>query len=392
MTNAAVIVAAGRGTRLGAPLPKQYVALGDGPVLRRTVRTFLEHPLIDLVLVVYTPSDEALYLSAVGDLPLLPPAAGGDSRQQSVLNGLEALQDHSVGKVLIHDAARPFVDAATITAVIEALETEDGALPVLPVADSIKLIDGGRVAGEVDRDTLGRAQTPQGFRFEAILTAHRAAAGRNLTDDAAVARAAQLSVTAVPGSERNFKITTAEDLERARGIASDGTATTAPAIEYRTGSGFDVHRHTEGRPMILCGIEIPYRLGLAGHSDADVGLHAITDALLGSLADGDIGDHFPPTDPQWKGAPSDAFLRFAAERVTARGGEIVSIDATLICEAPKIKPHRQAMRARIAGICGLEIDRVSVKATTTEKLGFTGRGEGIAAQAVCTVALPRDSA
>ncbi len=386
MTNAVLIVAAGRGARLGAPLPKQYLALGEKPVLRRTIRAFLDHADIDLVQVVIAEADRDLYSMAVSGLSLPDPAIGGDTRQQSVLNGLEALQAHAPDNVLIHDAARPFVSEAEIVDVLEALVTHDGALPVLPLVDSIKTIEGDDVTGEVDRATLGRALTPQGFGFAAILQAHRQAAGRNLTDDAAVARQAGMSVKAVTGQERNFKITTQNDLHRAEQVLEVDTAGTA--LEFRTGSGFDVHRFAADRPMILCGVPIPFRLGLDGHSDADVGLHALTDAILGAIADGDIGDHFPPTDPQWKGVSSEVFLRHAGQRVTARQGHITALDLTLICEAPKVKPHRQAMRESIARILALDPSRISVKATTTERLGFTGRGEGIAAQAIATVAVP----
>jgi len=386
MTVAALIVAAGKGSRMGAPLPKQYLPLGPSPVLRHTVRAFLKHPGIATVQVVIAESDRALYESAVGDLGLPEPAIGGASRQESVMNGLEALSGSEPDKVLIHDAARPFATGALIEAAIGALDQNVGVVPVLPLIDSIKLLENGAVTGEVDRDTLGRAQTPQGFQFAAILAAHRDAAGQSLTDDAAVARLAGHDVCAIPGEEGNFKITTEDDLRRAREIVAAAPA--AMAQEYRMGSGFDVHRYAPGRPMILCGVTIPFELGLEGHSDADVGLHAITDAILGAIAEGDIGDHFPPTDPQWRGAPSDLFLRHAADLVTRRGGRITSIDLTLICEAPKIKPHRQAMRESVAAICGISLDRVSVKATTTEKLGFTGRREGIAAQATATVALP----
>lgn len=388
MQTAAIIVAAGRGTRLGADLPKQYLPLGGMPVLRHTVQAFLDHPAVDLVQVVCGTDDRQLYAMAVGDMDLPPPVAGGATRQDSVRNGLEALAGRGCGKVLIHDAARPFVDAATIERVLAALETEAGALPCIPVVDSLKRGDDGVVAGPVAREGLWRAQTPQGFRFDAILAAHRAAAGLALTDDVEVAQRAGLRVRIVDGAEANFKITTAEDLARARQALRIASAP-GGGIDIRTGSGFDVHRYADGRPMIICGVTLPHPRGLLGHSDADVGLHAITDALLGAIAAGDIGDHFPPSEPRWKGEPSDTFLRFAADLVRRRGGTILSIDITIICEAPKIKPHRAAMQARIADIIGIVPARVSVKATTTEQLGFTGRGEGIAAQAVASVAMDR---
>lgn len=386
MTVAALIVAAGKGSRLGAPLPKQYLPLGDSPVLRHTVNRFLRHSAVDLVQVVIAPADRALYESAVGDLGLPPPVDGGNTRQESVLNGLAALAGSDVELVLIHDAARPFVSESLIADVIEGLGLHGGIIPIVPISDSVKRLDGAMVGDDLDRSTLGRSQTPQGFRFALILEAHRQSAGLNLTDDAAVAGHNGHAVGTVTGDEQNFKITTGDDLERARRIAA-ATAAVTP-WEYRTGSGFDVHRYADGRPMIICGVEVPHDQGLEGHSDADVGLHAITDAIFGALADGDIGDHFPPTDSQWRGAPSDVFLSFAGKRARERNGQIVSVDVTLICEAPKIKPHREAMRRRIAEILDADVSRISVKATTTERLGFTGRREGIAAQAVATIALP----
>ncbi len=298
-------------------------------------------------------------------------------------NGLEALAtDGGCDRVLIHDAARPLVDAAIIAAVIAALERTPGAIAAVPVADTLKRGADGTVTGTVDRNGLWRAQTPQGFRFADILRAHRAAAGLALTDDAAVAERVGLAVALVPANEENFKVTTPEDLTRAARVL------TASLGDIRTGTGFDVHRFTDGDFVTLCGLRVPHDQGLDGHSDADVGLHALTDAILGALAAGDIGSHFPPSDPQWRGADSAKFLRHAAHLVAARGGVIAHTDLTIICERPKIGPHRAAMAARIADILGIAPDRVSVKATTTERLGFTGRGEGIAAQAVATIRLP----
>ena len=388
MTHTALIVAAGRGVRLGSPLPKQYLPLAGVPILRRTVEAFLNHPGIDHVQVVIAGTDEQLYRMATAGLALPEPVIGGADRQQSVLNGLEALAGLNPDTVLIHDAARPFVEAQTISDVLDALHRADGALPVQALSDSIKTLSGSDVTGEEDRDRLGRAQTPQGFGFAAILQAHRKADPGSATDDVQIAVAGGLRVLAVSGDSENFKITTEADLEQARQMVSRSDST---GRDLRVGSGFDVHRYAPDRPMVLCGVTVPYHLGLAGHSDADVGLHAITDAVLGALAEGDIGDHFPPTDPQWRGAPSEVFLRFAAERVLARGGCITSVDVTLICEAPKIKPHRLAMRDAIAAMLEVDIERVSVKATTTEKLGFTGRGEGIAAQAVVALSLPTEA-
>ncbi len=301
--------------------------------------------------------------------------------------GLESLADSPPVKVLIHDAARPLADRALIGRVIDALDAGDGAVPSLPVADTLKLATGGIVTGTMPRENVFRAQTPQGFGFAAILEAHRLAAkqsGHDFTDDAAIAEFAGIEVTLVPGSEANLKITTDDDLARAEALL-------AAATEYRTGHGFDVHAFDPGKPgpVRLCGVDVPYARGLTGHSDADAGLHALTDALLGAVAAGDIGSHFPPSDPKWRGADSGIFLAHAAKLVHAAGGRIVHADITVICEMPKVGPYRNAMRARIAAILGVEPTRVSVKATTTEKLGALGRGEGLAAEAVATVALAR---
>ncbi len=378
----ALIVAAGSGQRFGAERPKQYLDLAGKPVLRRTVEAFLSHPKVSAVRVVINPALRDLYDAAVAGLDLPEPVAGGASRQDSVRNGLEALADSAPDRVLIHDAARPLIDAATIDAVIAALDHHPAALAAVPVADTLKRGDGKVVAGTVDRSGLWRAQTPQGFRFPEILAAHRSAAGLELTDDAAVAERAGLPVALVPAREENFKVTTPDDLTRA------ARALDSALSDIRTGTGFDVHRFAEGDHVTLCGVRVPHSHALDGHSDADVGLHALTDAILGALCAGDIGSHFPPSDPQWQGADSALFLKHAAELVTARGGRIAHVDVTIICERPKVGPHREAMTARIAEILGMPADRVSVKATTTERLGFTGRGEGIAAQAVATVRLP----
>lgn len=378
----ALIVAAGSGQRFGAEQPKQYLDLAGKPVLRRTVEAFLSHPKVSAVRVVINPALRDLYDAAVAGLDLPEPVAGGASRQDSVRNGLEALADSAPDRVLIHDAARPLIDAATIDAVIAALDHHPAALAAVPVADTLKRGDGKVVAGTVDRSGLWRAQTPQGFRFPEILAAHRSAAGLELTDDAAVAERAGLPVALVPAREENFKVTTPDDLTRA------ARALDSALSDIRTGTGFDVHRFAEGDHVTLCGVRVPHSHALDGHSDADVGLHALTDAILGALCAGDIGSHFPPSDPQWQGADSALFLKHAAELVTARGGRIAHVDVTIICERPKVGPHREAMTARIAEILGMPADRVSVKATTTERLGFTGRGEGIAAQAVATVRLP----
>jgi len=381
----ALIVAAGRGTRFGGPLPKQYALLDGMPVLRRTLLAFRDAPGITGLRVVIAPGDDAPYDEAAAGLDLPAPVAGGGSRQQSVLNGLEALSADPPDLVAIHDAARPFVRAADIAACLSALAAPgiDGAVLGIPLADTLKRVGDGNVVTEtVPRRDLWRAQTPQIFRFAELLAAHRAAASlaaveaTALTDDAAVAERAGLKVVMVAGSEDNRKITTSDDLH-------------SPAMETRTAFGFDVHGFSAGNGVMLGGISIPHSQTLAGHSDADVALHALTDAVLGTIGAGDIGKHFPPSDPQWRGASSDRFLRHAVGLVAARRGRIVHLDVTIVCEAPKVGPHRDAMARSIAQIAGIAVDRVSVKATTTEGLGFTGRREGIAAQAVATVELPR---
>jgi 2-C-methyl-D-erythritol 4-phosphate cytidylyltransferase/2-C-methyl-D-erythritol 2,4-cyclodiphosphate synthase len=386
----ALIVAAGRGTRFGGPVPKQYRDLGGRAVLARTIAVFRDHPAIDAVRVVIHPDDRGRYDKAVAGLDPLFPVAGGASRQDSVRLGLESLAEDPPDLVLIHDAARPFLDPATIDRVVAALAEAEGAIAALAVTDTIKRQDeAGNSAGTVDRTGLWRAQTPQGFRFQAILAAHRSAPADGLTDDAAVAERAGLTVRLVPGEERNFKITTETDLIRAEAVLTDSPQT-APQWEFRSGMGYDVHRFGPGDRVWLCGVEVPHDHGLVGHSDADVGLHALTDAILGAIGAGDIGHHFPPSDPRWKGSPSDVFLAHAGALVAQRGGSIAQLDVTLICEKPKIGPHRPAMVRRIGEILGIAPDRVSVKATTTERLGFAGRGEGMAAQAIATVRLPAD--
>jgi 2-C-methyl-D-erythritol 4-phosphate cytidylyltransferase / 2-C-methyl-D-erythritol 2,4-cyclodiphosphate synthase len=378
----ALVVAAGRGTRLGATLPKQYLPLAGKPLLRHSLEALAAHPAIDRVRVVYHPDDAGRYDVASRGLDLLPPVEGGAARQDSVRLGLESLQSLAPAHVLIHDGARPFLDAGIIDRVLAALAEAPGAIPALMLSDTVKRGAEGRVVETVDRRGLWRAQTPQGFHYAAILAAHRAAAGEDLSDDAAVAERAGLAVRLVAGSEANLKVTTAEDLAAAerRLAARQG--------DIRTGQGFDVHAFGPGDHVWLCGVRVPHERSLIGHSDADVGLHAATDAILGALGAGDIGMHFPPSDPQWRGAASDRFLRHAAGLVAAAGGTVAHVDVTLICERPKIGPYRAAMVARLAEILGLAPGRVSVKATTTERLGFTGRGEGIAAQAVATLRLP----
>jgi 2-C-methyl-D-erythritol 4-phosphate cytidylyltransferase/2-C-methyl-D-erythritol 2,4-cyclodiphosphate synthase len=378
----ALIVAAGRGTRFGGALPKQYLPLGGASVLRHAVAAFTTHPGIAGVQVVIRAEDRANFDEAVAGLALLPPVPGGAERQDSVRLGLEALIPHDPDRVLIHDAARPFPDAALINRVLEALDRAQAAIPALPLGDTVKRVADGVIRDTVDRSQLWRAQTPQGFHFPAILAAHRAARGLVLTDDSAVAEAAGMAPVVVPGSEDNQKVTTAQDLAAAERLLMARTG------DVRVGQGFDVHPFGPGDHVLICGIAIPHEKSLLGHSDADVGLHALTDALLGAIGAGDIGVHFPPSEPRWRGAASDQFLAHAAALVRARAGEIASVDVTIICERPRIAPHRAQMVERVAVILRVSPDRVSVKATTTERLGFTGRGEGIAAQAVATVRLP----
>ena len=378
----ALVLAAGRGTRFGGTLPKQYLPLGGASVLRHAVEAFATDPRIAGVQVVIRPEDRNIYDDALRGLDLLPPVPGGAERQDSVRMGLEALATRGPGRVLIHDGARPFPDAAMIGRVIDALDSAPGVIPGLPVGDTLKRVTDGVITATVDRSALWRVQTPQGFHFAAILAAHRAAAGQALTDDAAVAEAAAIAPLIVAGSEANLKITTTDDLAAAERVLA------ARQADIRVGQGFDVHPYGPGDGLMVCGVWIPHSAGVVGHSDADVGLHALTDAVLGAIGSGDIGMHFPPSDPQWKGASSDRFLAHAIGLVRARGGRLAMLDVTIVCERPRIGPHRAAMVERIAAIVGVAADRVSVKATTTEKLGFTGRGEGIAAQAVATVRLP----
>ncbi|MBX9945423.1 MAG: bifunctional 2-C-methyl-D-erythritol 4-phosphate cytidylyltransferase/2-C-methyl-D-erythritol 2,4-cyclodiphosphate synthase [Reyranella sp.] len=382
----ALIVAAGRGSRFGGPLPKQYALLGSKPVLRHTLAAFQAVPGVDRMRVVIAAGDEPHYQAATAGYGLAPPVLGGASRQESVLNGLEALEEDAPDFVAVHDAARPFVARAEVAACLAAAARPgiDGAILGVPLADTLKRVTSdGVIAETVPRQDLWRAQTPQVFRFAALLRAHRAAASLGateataLTDDAAVAERAGLRLVMVPGSDDNRKITEARDLQQ--------TAT----METRTAFGFDVHGFGPGNAVVLGGVTVPHGRALAGHSDADVALHALTDAVLGTIGAGDIGKHFPPSDAQWRGASSDRFLRHAIGLLAGRGGRIVHLDLTLICEAPRIGPHREAMVDSIARIAGVDRDRVSVKATTTEGLGFTGRGEGIAAQAVATVEVPR---
>ncbi len=393
MSVTALIVAAGRGARAASESgsPKQYCRIGGVTMLERTIGAFAAHPKVDDILVVIHPDDAPLYQAASRPFAARLRAAvpGGARRQDSVRAGLEALAGAAPASVLIHDAARPFVDAPLISRVIAGLDAHAGALPCLPVTDTLKRASQGRITGTVERDQLWRAQTPQGFRFEAILAAHRAAAedaAGEFTDDAGIAEWFGLDVALVEGSEDNRKLTTAEDLRRADELLR--SEPTHSAGTTRVASGYDVHAFGAGDAVMLCGVRIPHSKKLTGHSDADVALHALTDALLGVIAEGDIGVHFPPSDARWRGAASELFVKHAASLVRERGGAIVHVDVTLICEAPRIGPYREPMRAAIAAMLGLDVRQVSIKATTNEGLGFIGRSEGIAAMATATVSLP----
>jgi 2-C-methyl-D-erythritol 4-phosphate cytidylyltransferase/2-C-methyl-D-erythritol 2,4-cyclodiphosphate synthase len=373
MSTAVVIVAAGRGSRAGGEMPKQWQMLGDQPVVARTVAAFAG--LADHVVLVIHPDDRARAEGLGLDVALVE---GGATRDASVRAALEALSGQGIDRVLIHDGARPFVTPAVIGRVLSALEAAPGAAPALPVTDALWRGAGGSVAGTQDRAGLWRAQTPQGFRFDDILAAHRAHPG-GAADDVEVARAAGLDVVIVEGDENNLKITLPGDFARGERLLKGAR------MDVRVGNGFDVHAFTEGDHVWLCGVKVPHGRGLLGHSDADVGMHALTDAIYGALAAGDIGRHFPPSDPQWKGAESHIFLSHAIGLATSRGYRLANADVTLICERPKIGPHAAAMQVRLAEILGVAPDRVSVKATTSERLGFTGREEGIAAIATATL-------
>ena len=375
-----MLVAGGQGERVGGDIPKQYQSLCGESVLRRVVRLFADHPGIDAVRVVIRQADRALYDLATAGLQLLEPVAGGSTRQESALRGLESLTDLAPATVLIHDAARPLCHPGVITRVIAALGSARAAVPCVPVRDTLKRVASTEplVVRTIERAHLWQAQTPQGFHFEDILAAHRQWAGHALTDDAAVAEQASIAVTIVEGDEDNIKITTAADFSRSERWLNAGG-------ETRTGFGFDVHRFGPGNHVILGGVAIPHNEGLVGNSDADVVLHALTDAVLGAIGAGDIGQHFPPSDPQWRGASSEIFLRRGIQLIAEARGRITNVDVTIICERPKIGPHHKAVVEQIARILAMEPARVNVKATTTEGLGFTGRHEGIAAQAIATV-------
>ena len=374
MSIAVIIVAAGRGTRAGGDLPKQWQSLAGKPVLAHTLAAFAGY---SRVLVIH-PDDRDRALALDTEVQIV---VGGATRDQSVRNALEALADSGVTRVLIHDGARPFVSAAVVGRVIAGLDHSAGAAPALAVTDALWTGVQGQVTGTQDRRGLFAAQTPQGFHFQAILEAHRAHPG-GAADDVEVARRAGISVAIVEGDPQNIKLTYAGDFARGAAILKDRS------MDIRLGNGYDVHAFTTGDHVWLCGVKVPHDKALLGHSDADVGMHALTDAIYGALAEGDIGQHFPPSDPQWKGAQSHIFLRHSVERARARGLVISNCDVTLVCERPKIGPHAPAMRQALAAIMGLEAGRISVKATTSERLGFTGREEGIAAYATATLVTP----
>jgi 2-C-methyl-D-erythritol 4-phosphate cytidylyltransferase/2-C-methyl-D-erythritol 2,4-cyclodiphosphate synthase len=375
MKVAAILVAAGTGSRFGGGVPKQFLPLGGKPVIRWAAEALLPH------VTWLQPVGEAGAIgAALEGLGHLPVVAGGAQRQDSVRAGLEALAGLAPDVVLVHDAARPFVPDFVTVGVLAAVGAHEGAIPAVPVTDTLKRAEAGVITATVSREKLFRAQTPQGFRFATLLALHRAASP-GATDDSALLEAAGLAVAISPGAAQNIKITHPEDLQL---LSSQFEKTLLPRI----GTGFDVHAMEAGRPMILCGVTVPFEKGLAGHSDADVGIHALCDAIYGALAEGDIGRHFPPTEETWKDADSARFLVHAAGRIAARGGVLANADVTLICERPKVTPHAPAMRTRLAELLGVDIGKVSVKATTTERLGFTGRGEGIAAQASVIVLIP----
>lgn len=396
---AAIVVAAGRGERANSgseTVPKQYRSIAGVPVLSRTINGLLDHPDVDWVLPVIHPEHGERYAAlGLAHDRLLPPAMGGAERQASVLAGLQALGPRKPDLVLIQDAARPFVNREIVQGVIDALGPHEAALPVVPVTDTIKRsVDGKTVAATEDRSTLFAAQTPQGFRFPQILSAHMRAARlpRPFTDDAAIAEWAGMTVALTPGSTANIKITSPGDFDHAERILD----ATKPmnfhhvTVEMRTGLGIDFHQFVEGDAVWLGGVRIPHSKKLSGHSDADAALHALTDAIYGAIGEGDIGTHFPPSDQRWKGAASRIFLEHAAGLVARLGGRIVNVDLNIVCEAPRIGPHVAAMRETIGAILGIGATRVAVKATTSEGMGFAGRGEGLMAQAIATVELPRE--
>ncbi len=383
MKVAVLIVAAGRGHRVGKTLPKQYISLCGKTILRRTIEAFIDLPYIDSIQTVIHADDRELYDQSIEGLSILPPVNGGDTRQKSVMKGLQALGQQEPEIVLIHDAARPFISAEQIENIVIETAKYGAVIPTLPINDTVKQLKNNKTIDQtLDRSRLIRAQTPQAFRYKLIFMAHRKMEHQDMTDDSAIAESCGIHVLTIMGDENNFKITTELDLAKAENMIKSNLT------DSRTGMGFDVHAFEKGDHVILGGITIPHDQKLKGHSDADVALHALTDAMLGAIGDGDIGTHFPPSDDKWKGAGSDIFLRHSYKLLKNKEGIISNIDLTIICETPKITPHRDKIRDKIAEILNLDPARVSIKATTTEKLGFTGRGEGIAAQAIVTVRLP----
>lgn len=389
MTVAAVIVAGGSGLRAGGEKPKQYQLIGGKPVIWWTLKAFLDHPGVAHVQPVIGEGHETMFAESVQGLKLPRPVIGGSTRQESCRIGVEAVQLHQPAKVLIHDAARPFVSRDLISHVIAWLERYPAVIPGMPVAETLKYAPGGIVSRTVDRAGIWTAQTPQGFAYEPILDAHRKAvaeATANLTDDASVAEHAGIAISMIPGRHENRKLTTAEDIEMADRDMTGRSLNNLPDI--RMGQGIDIHPFAPGDAVTLCGVAIPYSMTLQGHSDADAAMHALTDAILGTIGEGDIGTHFPPSEPKWKGAPSRIFLERAVELLEQRGGLIANVDITILAEAPKIAPHVNAMKEFLGPLLRLGPDRIAIKATTMEKLGAIGRKEGIMAFATATVRLP----
>lgn len=389
MSVAALILAAGSGSRAGGVLPKQYQDLGGRPALRHVLDAFIAHPRLDRIQVVISETDKDHYADAAMGLDIDLPVHGGATRQESGRLGLEALASRPPRQVLIHDAARPFVSPELIGRVIEALDTHDGVVPALPVTDTLKRAPEGVIAETISREALWTAQTPQGFRYDLIREAHAQAARsglRHFTDDASIAEWAGMKVAVITGEPRNLKLTTARDLELAEERYAGDIYRRCPDI--RVGQGYDVHAFEPGDHVVLCGVRIPHHQALKGHSDADAAMHALTDALLGSIGETDIGTHFPPSEMRWRKAESSMFLRHAVGLIESRGGFIAHVDLTIVCEAPKIAPHVTAMRQNLAKLLGVGGGRIAVKATTSEGLGFPGRGEGLVAMATATVRLP----
>ena len=385
MTGCAVLIlSGGSGVRFSTRIPKQYFRLGNKTIIRHAIDAFLEHPGIDAIRVVRRPQDKLLYEESVAGISILDPTDGGKTRQDSVRLGLESLKDIKPKWVLIHDAARPFPNESLITRALNGLTKSHAVVPGLPLLDTIKELEDDRktIKKTVNRKKLWRAQTPQAFHYKTILNAHRKTSQEEMTDDAAVAEKAGIPVTIVDGHNENIKITTQKDIQQAKKMLN------FPDSLTRVGNGFDAHRFGPGNHVVLCGIKINHEQGLEGHSDADVPMHALTDAILGAISAGDIGSHFPPSDKKWQDAPSHQFLRHATKLVQDLKGKILNVDITIICESPKISPHREAMQKKISEIIEIPVSSVSVKATTTEQLGFTGRREGIVAQAITSISIP----